>query len=70
MPNATPRHIVITGASAGLGRALAQAYAAPGVVLGLIGRDEKRLEESASACRANGAKVETGLIDVRAAAAM
>jgi len=70
MPNASPHHIVITGASAGLGRALAQAYAAPGVVLGLIGRDEKRLEGSANACRAKGAKVETGLIDVRDAVAM
>ncbi|NMM01958.1 SDR family NAD(P)-dependent oxidoreductase [Paraburkholderia sp. RP-4-7] len=70
MPNATPRHIVITGASAGIGRALALAYAAPGVVLGLIGRDEKRLKDSASACRAKGAKVETGQIDVRDSAAM
>lgn len=70
MSNAAPHHIAITGASAGLGRALALAYAAPGVVLGLIGRDEKRLEESASACRAKGAIVKTGLIDVRNAQAM
>jgi short-subunit dehydrogenase len=70
MPNAATRHIVITGASAGLGRALALAYAAPGVVLGLIGRDETRLEESARACSEKGATVETGQIDVRDAAAM
>ncbi|CAB3789285.1 hypothetical protein LMG28614_02846 [Paraburkholderia ultramafica] len=70
MLNAAARHIVITGASAGLGRALAQTYAAPGVVLGLIGRDGERLEASAQACRAKGAKVETGLIDVRDAEAM
>ncbi|CAE6719240.1 SDR family NAD(P)-dependent oxidoreductase [Paraburkholderia haematera] len=70
MHKAALRHIVITGASAGLGRALAQAYAAPGVVLGLIGRDGKRLEESASACRAKGAKVEAAQIDVRDDAAM
>jgi short-subunit dehydrogenase len=70
MRNAVPRHVVITGASAGLGRALAQAYAAPGVVLGLAGRDAKRLDASASMCRAFGAQVETALVDVRDADAM
>ena len=70
MRNAAPRHIVITGASAGLGRALAHAYAAPGVVLGLIGRDAERLDAVAEACRAQGAQVDTGRIDVRDGAAM
>jgi short-subunit dehydrogenase len=70
MSNAAPRHIVITGASAGLGRALAQAYAAPNTVLGLIGRDAERLESTAEACRAKGAQVQTALIDVRNAQAM
>ncbi|RAS23419.1 SDR family NAD(P)-dependent oxidoreductase [Paraburkholderia bryophila] len=70
MRNAAPRHIVITGASAGLGRALAHAYAAPGVVLGLIGRDAGRLDAVAEACRAQGAQVDTGRIDVREGAAM
>ncbi|NKJ45337.1 SDR family oxidoreductase [Burkholderia sp. SG-MS1] len=70
MSNNAPRHIVITGASAGLGRALAQAYAAPDTGLGLIGRDAERLEAAAQACRAKGAKVQTGLIDVRDAQAM
>jgi short-subunit dehydrogenase len=69
MPKATTRHIVITGASAGLGRSLALSYAAPGVVLGLIGRDKERLEASAQACRAKGAKVEIGQIDLRDAVA-
>ena len=31
------RHIIITGASSGLGLALARQYAAPGVTLGLTG---------------------------------
>ncbi|ASL48443.1 putative oxidoreductase [Burkholderia sp. AD24] len=70
MRNSTPCHIVITGASAGLGRALAHAYAAPGVVLGLIGRDAGRLDAVAEACRAQGAQVDTGRIDVRDGAAM
>lgn len=70
MRSAAPRHIVITGASAGLGRALAHAYAAPGAVLGLIGRDAERLDAVAQTCRAQGAQVDTGLIDVRDGAAM
>jgi short-subunit dehydrogenase len=70
MFNTAPRHIVITGASAGLGCALAQAYAAPNTVLGLTGRDEQRLDSTAQACRANGAQVKTALIDVRDAQAM
>ncbi|KUZ15120.1 capsular biosynthesis protein [Burkholderia diffusa] len=59
------RHVVITGASGGIGRALAVAYAEPGVVLGLIGRDGTRLEASAEHCRRLGARVVTGRLDVR-----
>ncbi|QBQ98664.1 SDR family NAD(P)-dependent oxidoreductase [Paraburkholderia pallida] len=70
MRNAFPRHIVITGASAGIGRALALVYARSGAILGLIGRDTTALESSASDCRALGAKVVTATIDVRDAAAM
>jgi short-subunit dehydrogenase len=70
MVSAAPRHIVITGASAGLGGALALAYAASNVVLGLIGRDVERLDAVAQACRAQGATVEIGQIDVRDAHAM
>src|ERR1700678_3406597 len=62
--------IVITGASSGLGRALAHEYAAPGVTLALIGRDSGRLGEAAAAAQAKGAKVKTGEIDVRDRSAM
>ncbi len=63
--------IVITGASSGIGEALALDYAAPGVALALSGRDANRLEAVAAACRAKGAKVDAGAIDVadRAASA-
>lgn len=64
------RHVVITGASAGLGRALALVYARPGVVLALSGRDDARLESCAHACRARGAEVHTANLDVRDAEAM
>lgn len=56
--------VVITGASSGLGAALARLYAGPGVVLGLIGRNEERLGLTADACRAIGADVEIAAIDV------
>jgi NADP-dependent 3-hydroxy acid dehydrogenase YdfG len=40
-------------------------YAAPGLVLGLIGRDSDRLEAVAALCRQCGAAVHLGAIDVR-----
>ncbi|MGB0749259.1 MAG: SDR family NAD(P)-dependent oxidoreductase [Magnetospiraceae bacterium] len=59
------RHILITGASSGIGAALAKAYAGPGIALSLIGRDMARLTAVAENCGAAGATVETQLLDVR-----
>jgi short-subunit dehydrogenase len=56
--------IVITGASSGIGEALALDYARPGVALALNGRDASRLEAVAAACRAKGATVVADAIDV------
>ncbi len=56
--------IVITGASSGIGQALALDYAAPGIALALNGRDEARLQTVAEACRAKGAIVDARSIDV------
>ena len=64
------RVIAITGASSGLGAALASAYAGPGVVLGLAARNRERLERTAAACRAAGARVESAMLDVANTAAM
>nr|WP_272884895.1 SDR family NAD(P)-dependent oxidoreductase [Candidatus Rhodoblastus alkanivorans] len=64
------RNIVITGASSGLGAALAREYAAPGVSLALIGRDLARLDRVAADSRQKGAKVWTAAIDVRDRAAL
>lgn len=62
--------VLITGASSGLGRALAEACAAPGVTLHLSGRDAGRLEAVADACTALGATVHPAVLDVTDAAAM
>ncbi len=56
--------IVITGASSGIGEALALDYAVPGNALALTGRDAGRLEGVAAACRARGATVVAETIDV------
>jgi short-subunit dehydrogenase len=64
------RAIVITGASSGLGAALAEAYAGPQTALALLGRDRHRLARTAQACAARGAKVTSAAIDVEDAPAL
>jgi short-subunit dehydrogenase len=59
-----PRSILITGASSGIGEALALEYAGIGVALALIGRDAARLEAVAGACRSRGATVLSATVDV------
>src|SRR6201999_1755078 len=56
--------IVITGASSGIGEALALDYAQPGIALALSGRDAGRLNSVADSCRAKGAAVDEVTIDV------
>ncbi len=58
------RVLVVTGASSGLGAALAAAYAGPQTVLGLVARNRERLAATATACRDAGALVETAALDV------
>ncbi|MGC2855689.1 SDR family NAD(P)-dependent oxidoreductase [Novispirillum sp. DQ9] len=64
------RSVLITGASSGIGAALAREYAAPGVRLALCGRDAVRLEEVAAACRATGAEVAACVLSVTDAEAV
>ena len=60
-----PQRIIITGASSGIGTALALRYAREGASLGLLGRHKERLESVAKECRALGAEVATAAIDIR-----
>jgi short-subunit dehydrogenase len=62
--------VLITGASSGIGAALARHYASNGVALHLLGRSSERLREVANDCRAKGAEVKTAIIDVADAEAM
>ncbi len=64
-----PTNILITGASSGIGRALAVALASPGRRLVLHGRDVPRLKAASAACAAKGAAVETASFDVTDAVA-
>lgn len=65
-----PKHIVITGASSGIGKALAEQYSAPGVVLWLCGRNKKRMAAAVKDIEKNGAKIEAHILDVCDAQAM
>lgn len=68
--NKPPKNILITGASSGIGAALAEHYAAEEVTLFLSGRHAGRLEAIATLCRAKGANIHTALIDVTDRAGM
>jgi short-subunit dehydrogenase len=66
----SPHSILITGASSGIGAALARRYARPGVHLALGGRDRARLATIAAECRHAGAHVREQSVDVTDRAAM
>jgi len=59
-----PHSILITGASSGIGEALAREYAHPGIFLALSGRNRERLDAVAAYCRDKGVTVSADVIDV------
>lgn len=62
--------VVITGGSAGIGRATARAFVAKGHAIGLIARGVERLDEARAELEAKGAQVHTVAADVADAEAM
>ncbi|MGN0919147.1 MAG: SDR family NAD(P)-dependent oxidoreductase [Alphaproteobacteria bacterium] len=58
-----PKSVFITGASSGIGRALALEYADKGIVLHLCGRNADRLKKVDLLCQEKGADVLTYLFD-------
>ena len=65
-----PRSLLITGASSGIGEALARRYATPGVNLALTALDADALEAVAEACRSKGARAQTEVLEITDASAV
>ncbi|CAG8504291.1 1973_t:CDS:10 [Acaulospora morrowiae] len=59
-----PKVILITGASSGIGKAIALEYAKPGITLGLLARSKERLDAVAKQCEDKGAKSEILCVDI------
>ena len=59
------RHVVVTGAGTGIGRAIALGLASKDTNLTLLARDVGRLEETATQVRAAGGKVHVAGCDIR-----
>lgn len=64
-----PSTVLITGATGGIGAALARSYAEPGRTLILHGRDQARLASLTQECESRGARVHGVTFDLREAAA-
>jgi short-subunit dehydrogenase len=64
------KHIVITGASSGVGQSAALAFAAYGTKITLAARNQHALDAVADECRFLGAEVQTVVTDVTDAKAM
>src|SRR5579875_1784677 len=62
--------VIVTGAAAGVGRAVATRFANEGASLGLIARDAVALEAYANELRAEGVQVAIAAIDVSDAEAV
>lgn len=65
MSQPQPTTILITGATGGIGSALALLYAEPATTLILLGRNESALKELAASCRIQGSRVITYAVDLR-----
>lgn len=62
--SATARRALITGASSGIGKATALAFAKTGIDVGLVSRSQEKLEAVASAVRESGVKAQIYAMDL------
>jgi len=70
MPNGQQEVIVVTGASAGLGRAIVERFARDGAAIGLVARDRERLDATRQSVEALGGRAVVLPLDVADAAAV
>ncbi|MBW3551596.1 MAG: SDR family NAD(P)-dependent oxidoreductase, partial [Proteobacteria bacterium] len=61
---ARPQVVVITGASAGIGRAVACEFARHGAHVGMLARSQKRLQEACMEVKALGGRGLALVVDV------
>ena len=66
MTSSIDRRALITGASSGIGKAVAIAFAEAGIDLALVGRAQTKLDAVAAAVKHTGVKVKTYSIDLSA----
>jgi NAD(P)-dependent dehydrogenase (short-subunit alcohol dehydrogenase family) len=64
------RHVVVTGAGTGIGRAIALRLAEEGAVVSLLARDARRLDGVAQEIRSGGGRAQAFACDVRVRAAV
>lgn len=62
--SATARRALITGASSGIGKATALAFAKTGIDVGLVSRSQEKLEAVAAAAREAGVKAQAYALDL------